>query len=51
MANILVVFFKQILFAHIEGPNYYVTFMDDIFPMFENEVEAAVFYQSLNTLH
>lgn len=51
MANIFVGFYKQKLLARIEGTRYYVRYMDDTFCVFENNVEARVFYEAPNTLH
>lgn len=39
------------MLAHIEGPRYYVRYVDDTFCVFENEIEAGAFCQALNTLH
>lgn len=52
MANIFVFFFclfEQDLLPHFEEPTYYVSYINETFCVFENEVE--IFYQSLNTLH
>lgn len=44
-------FYKQDLLARIKGPNYYVRYVENIFCMSVNVVEAKVFYQALNTLN
>lgn len=48
IANIFVVFYEQDLISLINGLNYYVRYVDDIFCAFDNK--AGIFYQVLEAL-
>lgn len=50
LTNIFVGFHKQDLTEHIKGPNYYVTYVNSAFCVFNNKVEAGVFHETLNKL-
>lgn len=52
MLNIFISFLGKIcLLACIEGPKYNVRYVDDIFCVFENDVEAGCFNKTLKSLH
>lgn len=49
LTNIFVDFHKQDLTEHIKGPNYYVTYVNSSFCVFD-KVKAGVFHETLNKL-
>lgn len=51
MANIFVVCFERVLLAHIKGSRFYISYVDILFCVFEDDFEFGIFIMQFTRRH